>query len=143
MRLRLEPLVLLLGLLGIVGCAAPPTGFEKRTLDGVPYSRVFDETEMAVGRYFEPCYCDRENGIISTKYSSEKSMDGIVKLRSIAVIEPDKGGRSTTVFLKIVRERFLEKWEFDHDLTTEIKFDGFDRRLANVILDEIQARAAP
>jgi hypothetical protein len=107
----------------------------------VPYNRGFDETEIALSRHFDLRYSDRASGVISTRYSSEKSIDGIIKLRAIAVVEQGEGDQAATVNLKIVRERFWEKWEFDHDLKTQMDFEGYDHRLANVILDEIQSRA--
>ena len=139
MRFVFRPFVFLLAVIG-AGCAAPQLGFETRALQGVPYARAFDETEIAINRHFDLIYSDRASGVISTRYSSEKSVDGIIQVRAIAVLKEAPGGQSTTVNLKIVRERFWEKWELDHELTTQIDFDGYDERLANAILDEIQSR---
>jgi len=136
--------VVLLILVAAAGCAGPAhrLEFSSRTLESVPFGRAFDETEIAVDRHFDVRYADRKSGVMATRYSSEKSIDGIIKIRAIAALTPSANGQSTTVHLKIVRERFWEKWQFDHELTTQIDFEGYDRRLANAILDEIQASAS-
>ena len=144
MKWNLTHLFFLLAAIAAAGCGAPQPrlDFEVRALEGVPYDRAFDETEIAVGRHFDLRCSDRQSGVISTRYSAEKSIDGIIKIRAIAVLQEADGGRKTNVCLKIVRERFWEKWEFDHNLTTQVDFEGYDKRLAKDILDEIQARTA-
>ena len=143
MKFDIRSLVLLCAIIAGAGCASrPPSGFEVRTLDGVAYSRAFDEAEMAIAHHFDIRSSDRDNGLIATRYSSEKSIDGIIKVRAMAILSEAKAGQATTVHLKVVRERFWEKWEFDHDLTTQVDLEGYDRVLANLILDEIQTRAA-
>ena len=120
----------------------PESGFVVRAIQGVPYERVFDETEIAISNHFDVRSSDRKSGIVTTRYSAEKSIDGIIKMRAVTFLKKAKDDKATAVYLKIVRERFWEKWEFDHILTTQIDLVGYDKRLANLILDEIIARTA-
>ncbi|MEW6356765.1 MAG: hypothetical protein AB1696_10585 [Planctomycetota bacterium] len=120
----------------------PESGFVMKAIGGVPYERVFDEAEIAISSHFDVLASDRTNGIITTRYSSEKSIDGVIKMRAIAYLKKGEGDKATGVYLKIVRERFWEKWEFDHVLTTQVDMVGYDKRLAVLILDEVAARTA-
>ncbi|NOZ19728.1 MAG: hypothetical protein GXP25_01430 [Planctomycetes bacterium] len=130
------------GLVDFVTPPVPESGFVMKVIQGVPYERVFDETEIAISNHFDILSSDRASGIITTRYSAEKSIDGIIKMRTIAFLKKGEGDKATAVYLKIVRERFWEKWEFDHNLTTQVDLVGYDKRLANVILDDVAARTA-
>jgi len=128
--------LLLISALLIAGCRTaikrPPT-YKTVAVYDVKYDKLFDALEAALARYFHIAYSDRKAGVISTKYSTEKSIDGIIKVRALAVISERIDG-ALDVNLKVIRERYWEKWEGDHELVTQKDYLGTDERFADTIL---------
>jgi len=135
--------ILIAIVLGIgAGCAARrmPT-FHTVALEGVSYDKAFDAAEVAIARHFEIYFADRKAGVISTRYSTEKSIDSIIKIRAIAVLTKRSDG-AVDMHFKVLRERFWERWTGDHELVTQHDFLGEDEDFARRILKEAQKIAA-
>ena len=126
--------------LAAAGCESvpkrPPT-YKTVAIYDVEYDKLFDALEAALARYFHILVADRQAGVISTRYSSEKSIDGIIKVRVLAVISERIDG-AYDLSLKVIRERYWEKWEGDHELVTQRDLVGTDERFAGTILERMR-----
>lgn len=123
------------------GCAAPrceESRMKEMIVTGGKYHRVYQATEDVLQKYFEIAYADPACGVITTRYSQEKSPEeAIVKISAIAAITEGKLGPH--INLKVVKQRFLDKWDvWGHNIIEEEVFIGADRLLEDRILNEIE-----